>query len=746
MADLTPEQIAKIQEAGKASGMDPTQIHAMTEAYKAQGAAVIDLNQIQTSSFDILEKLKDYYVATGNKLESMGELTGSAATNFGLMATGIAGTTERLKAFSGSMEGNNLGSFSDSVKTLIDNVSQQGTAIGSATEAGKQLIATLGKMGVSGDAMAKVTKMATGELAAYAKNVLMSADNALRFESILATGAAQGGDYNEIYKGTSDTLALLGENLEDANKTAQNYGAMFSRVMEATKTDTDAGQEAMYRYISSIAKIPGGTTAMAKGMDLAGTHTDTLTSLMQFAQGAMLDMDKVLEDVHTTTAQMGTGFEASAKFVARMADVSGDLHAQQKDVHEALFKTTNAFKLYSLGAEDGAKLTQGLADSVKNYARALEAAGVPAQNALEIAGRQITAMEGLSEAQESLISMDTGMGGGIGGALKFEELMSKDPVAASAKMMESMKKRMGGAQSLISRSQAAEGDEQMQQQYMKQRNLLMKGTLGVKAGSKEEAEAMIEQMIKGEGFSKKEDAGKVMADMAKKGEVKEQATSTVVKEANIAAETVRLQAGVLNLGTIQNAAAARTGGMGGTDGTGRGINTPGQKTLQGTQRKGEIKSDAGAQTQMFSRVADLMRIIPGLTKSAATSLLEEMTDKQPATVDAQIQSKKILAQGPKSHGFGLGALGGGSEYTPAHKQVGQAAASSRTAAAAASAAQGVAGAAGPTHAGQPMPVTLVGGSGITVNFTGKCPHCGWDVHTSEQARIQSAPSQSSNKG
>lgn len=730
MADLTPEQIA--------AGMDPTQIQASTEAYKAQGQAVqgvtqnlTDLNQIQTNSLDVLSRIQDYYSRTNTKLESMGDLTGSAATNFGLMATGIAGATERLKSFAG-IDATNLGSFSDSVKTLIDNVSRQGTLMGTATEAGKQLIKTLGGLGVSGKTMNEVIKLGGTDLAAFAKNILVSADNALRFESIIETGAAAAGDYNAIYKGTADTLALLGENMENANKTAQNYGAMFSRVMEATKTDTDAGQEAMYGYISAIAKIPGGTAAMAKGMDLAGTHTDTLTALMQMAQGAGLNMTDVLKDIHTVTNQMGTGFDDSSKFVSRMVDLSGDLHAQQTDVREALFKTTNAFKLYSLGAEDGAKLTQGLADSVKNYARALEAAGVPAQNALEIAGRQITAMEGLSEAQESLISMDTGMGGGIGGALKFEELMSKDPVAASAKMMESMKKRMGGAQSLISRSQAAEGDEQMQQQYMKQRQMLLKGTLGVKAGSKEEAEAMIEQMIKGEALGSKTDASKVMAGAMEKGAAKEQLTSTLVKEANITAESVRLQAGVLNLGTIQNAAAARTGGRGGTDGAGRGLNTEGQAILRGTQQKAEVKSDQVPQKQMFGMLSGLMTNAPKLVTSAASSLMDQMTEKGPEQTPATLKQNIEAAKST-----------GGSAYTPAHKQVGQAVASSRAATAAT---HGTTGTGGHMQANQPMPVTLVGGSGITVNFTGKCPHCGWDVHTSEQARIQSAPSQSSNKG
>ena len=41
--------------------------------------------------------------------------------------------------------------------------------------------------------------------------------------------------------------------------------------------------------------------------------------------------------------------------------------------------------------------------------------------------------------------------------------------------------------------------------------------------------------------------------------------------------------------------------------------------------------------------------------------------------------------------------------------------------------------------GHPIPVTLVG-SGLTVNFTGKCPHCGFGIHTTEQAAVQSAPS------
>src|SRR5208282_1775428 len=98
---------------------------------------------------------------------------------------------------------------------------------------------------------------------------------------------------------------------------------------------------------------------------------------------------------------------------------------------------------------------------------------------------------------------------------------------------------------------------------------------------------------------------------------KEQLTSTMVKEANITAESVRLQAGVLNLGTIQNAAAARTGGMGGTDGKGRGLNVEGQSILRGTQQAASVKSDEGPQKQMFGMLSGLMTNTPKLMTSAS---------------------------------------------------------------------------------------------------------------------------------
>ena len=748
MADLTPEQIAQ---------MTPAEIQAATEALKAQGQAVqgvtenvTNLNTAQQDSLGVMHKINEWLTTNAANFDKMGELTGASAVQFGLLATEVAGAEKRLQSLS-KLDTGNLGSFSDSVQNLIDNVTKVSPAGALASGAVTKLVGSLSSMGVAGNVLNSIIAKGVPELARFAQSFLNSADNALRFQSVLVTSAARAGDSKDLYQGTADTMALIGENFENANQTIANFGSMYSRVMGATKTSSKEGQEAIYKYIDEIGQIPGGLMAMTKGMDIAGTHTDTLTSIMQLAQGTGLDMNGVLADIHTTTENMGTSIADATKFEARMADVSGDLHGQQKDVHQALFDTANAFKLYTYNAEDAAKMTQGVANSVKMYALALEKAGVPAKNALEIAGKQVKAMKDLGEGQEALIAQDSGMGGGIGGALKFEMLQRTDPQAASRMMMQSMMKRMGGASNLVELKDAANGSEQQQQQYELQRQMLLKGTLGIKANDKAEADTMIEQMIKGQNiFDKtdKTDANKVLSTEMEKGAKKEQLATTAVSEANIAAESVRITAQSIDLGFLQNAASGRTGAMGGTDGKGRGLNTQTQDYIRSTQSRDTAKSDEGNFSQMKNRVSSLMANSGMLGSSLVQSMRDQVTERDllpsiQQNINVDKYGKPIQntsSQGmPQSHNFGAGL----SPYTPAYKQVGLAAAASKGAH---PLAQGTGGTSGPMHANQPTPVTLVGGSGITVNFTGKCPHCGWDVHTSEQARIQSAPSQASNKG
>ena len=746
---------------------DPAVLAAQTAAQTAYNDALKkgiqnqrDFNVAGADSVDMLSSLQGRLAEVGINLEDMGNLSGVAATKFGLLSTFAVGATEQFKRFNQSVDTGRLGSFTDQMQSLLSNVTRQGTALNIVSGAGKKLVDVLGSMGATSKDISEAIKGGGSTLAAYAKNVLMSADNTLRFESALMDAAQQAGNTNELYKATGAHL----EKLNDVY--GQFAGAMSDSMLATHKSTAEIGQ-----YAIAIAAMPGGLEAMSKSMEIAGQKTSLLTAMIQFADGAGIDHNKMLQDTNKAVAQFGIGTQDAFRYTARLADMSTDLGAKQADVGLALSKTSDAFRLYNMHGTDSVKMSQNLADTVKSYAASLEAAGVPAQTAIELGQKYTAQMADMSEAQESFISQQTGGPGGLAGSFAFEKLLREDPAKAAEKQRETMKKLSGGN---IVTLQQAEDNPALQMQYEKQRQLLMSGTLGVKANSKAEADMMSQALAEGKPITDKgtTSASQALSDYVNKGADKEQLSATAVQQMDITAEVVRLQAAGMNLTTIQNAATARSGGGGGgVDGIGRGTNTENVDRLRAAQLSGMHQGEGTGSEKMGSLAGRTINDIIPAMKDAAKSAVEQVTSDTgtpgampapaaprtgtPGAMPAPAAPRTGTTAAPTTPSLGLGRLGAGgftpnprpagADYTPAGRQVGQALPGGQTAGAtttpAAASSRGTTGvtSTGPSSA-QPVPVVLASGSSLTVNFTGKCPHCGSNIHTSEQAAIQSPAS------
>lgn len=725
------------------NNMDPQKIEEYTEKMHAASAATKVFNVDGADSADMLSNLHGRLAQAGIDLEDMGNLSGVAATKFGLLGNFAVGAAEHFKRFNESVDPGRLGSFSDQMTSLITTVGGEGKAMGVATEAGGKLFSMLGKMGVAGKELSEIAKFGSTQLAAYAKNFLIGADNTLRFESALMDAAQQAGNTNEIYKAT-------GAHLEKLNAVYSQFAGIMGDTMMATHKST----EEISKYAISIASMPGGLTEMSKSMEIAGQKTSLLTAMIRFADGAGADHNQLMRDTAKATAQFGIAASDAFRYTARLADISTDLGAKQADVGDVLAKTSEAFRLYNMHGVDSIKMSQGLADTVKNYAQSLRDAGVPAAEAIELTGKYTHQLANMGEAEKSFLSQQTGGPGGLAGKFAMNKLMREHPEQVLEKQKELMKKLSGGGE-LVSEKEA-EDNPALQQKMELQQKIMMGGSLGVKAADENEANAMIQAMKEGKQITGT-NASKSLADTIQKGAEKEQVSATAVQQMDITAEMVRLQASGMNLSTLQNATTARSGAaaQGGTDGTGRGTNPENVDRLRAAQLAGMHPAAGSPTEKMGSLMARSVNDIPKALNDAGKSISEQLS--QGTNTVGQLPTPGATTNQPSSPAqpsLGLGSLGmdgfkpnikpAGADYTPAGKQVGQALPSGTTAgatthsAATARTTSGVTGA-GPASA-QPIPVMLASGSAITVNFTGKCPHCGSNIHTSEQAAIQSPAS------
>jgi hypothetical protein len=142
-----------------------------------------------------------------------------------------------------------------------------------------------------------------------------------------------------------------------------------------------------------------------------------------------------------------------------------------------------------------------------------------------------------------------------------------------------------------------------------------------------------------------------------------------------------------------------------------------------------------AQKAAVAKLADMRSTVKSATEAAASTTTN--TEAPSSTVvkptTGTTPSKPAPAK-PTLTPAGIKSFTKITEGPSSGQRLRQEVASTTTAAAANAPAAGGRGAPG-AHpmaggaGGQPIPVTLAPGTGITVNFTGACPHCGKDVNT-----------------
>lgn len=718
----------------------------ITEKVKKLGDVVVDAtakanlyNNTQETTKDLFSGLESLVNKAGDALSKLGSDISSDATLFSALSVGLTGATEKFKDLGASVDSNRLGNFSDDMNELITSVTKVSPAGMAASNAVKVLTNTLLGLGVAKSDIDAKMHLGGGALAAMASDFLKNADNALKFQSGLIQVASQTGSMNELYDGVKNGMAGIGENLDNLNKVS----AQFSSIMADSIQSTHKSDEELAKYTMSLLATPAGYKAMTDGIDLSGNHLGTLTSVIQTAQGAGMDIAKTFQSINTAVLETGMGYQDAEKYTFRLIDISKDLHAQQSDVAAALSKTSNTFKLYTTTGQDATKMQQGLADTVKSYAQSLQSVGVPAQAALEMASKQTMQMAALSDAQESFISQITGGSGGLKGSFEFEMLREKDPKAAFAKMEQAAKSVAGGK--FITKEEAVRTGQE--DQYEKQRQILTSGNFGLKAGSQAEADRMSDQIAKGQSFSALSDAQKEksITDTMAKGEKQEQLAYTGVKEMNITAQIVQLNAMNTNLGTTEKAFSARVGEV-----SNIGINMKGQERLKAFQKSGELSSDPYGTLSPMERTKKMLSQTTSDIKpeigGAMTSIHEMITgpeesknnkSKKPhfpmpgentytKNNNTDVHTSNEHTDSSKKPHFPMSTE---NSYVSAGRQVGAAAhASSSKNETQAERTTGRQGVAASHEANGPIPVTIAGGA-ITMNLTGACPHCKTPITT-----------------
>lgn len=647
--------------------------------------------------------LGDTLAKAGTKLEDIGTLTGEQAAKFGVLTAAAIGAQKSFANLAG-VDLSRLSAFTDQLDQLMDVIKQ-----GPATKQAIDFFESWGnRMKASGIAASQVDR-AVRELSVgvtdTARAILMGADNTARLQNALMQTVLQVSGADSLFGKISDTITGVGDDFQNLNDVTQ----MYQKTLIGTMTATHLTIDQVATYANEINKMPGGFKALMEGMQIAGNQTNILTASIQLATGAGRSQEEVFTDMKQAMLQYAITGEGALRFSARMTEVADTLHAQVGDVQSALRESADAFKMFVTQGADADKMTQGLADSMKDYVYQLTSIGMPAQNAIEMFKNYTNVVKNMTMGQQAFISSMSGGPGGLRGAFAMDAMMRRGDFEAVRRQVETTIRRMTGP--LVSLDEAQKS-ESAAAQYTRQIQLLQQGPLGALARTRPEAEALLQAMKDGRKLpATGKTADQSLQETIQRGQKWEELSHTELVDIRQAVQAIAITGGAANLITVRGATTGSTGALGGgVGGAGAGINPDTQEALLQGQRAGITPAPGSAMDLAFRAAGQAIKDIPMALKDTGTSIGESL---------------------------GLtSAFSPLSDYAPAGKQLGRnipaSTSGSGTATTGGRAATGhpIAGGA----PGHPVPVMLAPGSTIHVNFSGSCPHCGRDVNTTEVGR------------
>jgi hypothetical protein len=695
----------------------------------------------------------------GDKLADLGNSASVGTAQFGLMSAALIKSTEAFRGFN-NIDNTRVNSFTDQYKTLLNTIKSSPAGSTAAKVAIDLFSSSMEKAGASSVRIATAVGELKKGVFGTAQSFVTGADNSLYFQNALLQNAAAQGNM-------ADLLDKTGQGFEHFNDVSQRA----IEIMNASMGATNSTAKEMQSYQDVLKELPGGFDNFGESMNVAGQETTALTAAIQYMHGSGRDMVKIQDDMSRAMNEYGMTFPNAVKYTSRMSEAADILHAKMEDVRNAVNSSADAFKFFVDGGVDVNDMTKGLADGMTMYEDRLKKIGVPIANAIEMTKALQANMSKMSIGQESLISQQTGGPGGGRGALQYERLMKEHPEEAMKKLDDTIRKLSGGK--MVTEKQA-EGSEAAFSQFTKQ-TMLIQSLTGVQ--DRQQAQRMSDAMASGKLDSSilRSDTAEI-DKKAKAGQAVEQASTTQVSQMNIEAESVMLQGGNANLSTLQGAVAARTGKTGGIDGTGAGVATENQDKLKQYANKqtgtspghsdlfGDIKTTAlNLPTSGIDSFNAFKESFKGGNKKDIEQKKNDFYTELNKVKDTSTDSKEIKAadhimnkmksleipikenaisslptpQTKHVPDFGANFFKHGtSAGTQLAKTAEQAANPKEEKKVKTAATNPVSGT---VKDNSPVPVTLVGSS-ITVNFTGKCPHCGTNIHTNEHASINNPAS------
>jgi hypothetical protein len=515
-------------------------------------AAALDQNQTSFAALNstvdtgktILNGFYTQLNAVGVNLNTNQKLTEGQTAAFGALTSSVLGARKAFDNLSG-LDTTRVNTFTKQW-TEFQSVLDNSPVYQSAKAQVEAITQAMGKAGVEAS---KMVGKSVEELKRYANAFFESADNASRLQESVVQLAAKTGGLNQV-------MGAAGPNLSNLNELTQNYETVVQKAMEATHTTRGE----MELYFAQLGTIPGALQAVVTSSQDASKNVSMLTAVTQYAIGAHRKQEEVVMDLRTAFRDYNIVGEDALKFTARMGELSNKFGVELSDVRDALTATAGNFKMFGNEAEGAAKM-------MNQYLGSLESTGISGATAIPIIQKMTDGIKGMSIAQKSFLSAQTGGPGGLMGGFQIEKMLREGHLdQVMDKVKQTLTKQMGP---LVSISEAAV-DPAAAARLVKQRAMLMQGPLGQFAGDEQSASRIIEGMknqqsgksiiadLSKTGLAGAGDKGSAQ-DIMKQGVMWQEKTHTVMNDILEEIRGAQGSGGIANLTTIQRSGTAVVG-------------------------------------------------------------------------------------------------------------------------------------------------------------------------------------------
>ena len=473
----TPPDPATTAATTAAINEQTTAVGNLTSATNTQSAAYRSLNSVSDLVQSSMANIESVANSVGVSMGNITSLTNEQIEKFGLLSAAFVNAREAFVNFS-NVDYSGLTTFSAQIKHIGDALSNV------PAEKMAESLGSLGnvllKSGVSQSTWTATLGKGKEAVLELATNVFKHADNMLRAQTAYVQMAARTGQLGDVTK-------AAGKDFKDLGTILESQQTMLRNTREATGLTADQTE----RWYNQLGLIPGALNSVVNVSEKDGRTMSMLTAVIQTAVGSGRAQEDVMRDLNIAFKDYGLVGEKALQFSVRMSDVSTRLKAPIEDVTTALRGSADAFKMFATGQDAASKASEGLANTLNTYGKALESTGLSASASVEIASQMTNQVGRLSIAQQAFVSQQTGGPGGLMGGYRIEQrLQQGDTAGVVQDVMKTLERQMGR---LVSVDEAARSEAAASQ--LTKQTAMLQSLLGPIAKDRQTAEKLIQGMI-----------------------------------------------------------------------------------------------------------------------------------------------------------------------------------------------------------------------------------------------------------